>query len=616
MIGYLFAKRYRVDALIGTGGMAQVYRAVDLHDGGKVAIKILKQEYNTDTEFVRRFQREAMAAQSMLHPNIIKVIGVGEEYGCKFIVMEYVDGMTIKDMIRKNGALPLAKTLDYAVQIARAIEHAHRGHIIHRDIKSQNIMVDARGIVKVADFGIARATNSATVTSTDAGVLGSVHYFSPEQAKGEIADEQSDIYSLGVVIYEMATGVLPFDGEQPVTIALKHIQEEAVPITDYDPTLPNALEQILRKAMSKHKAYRYASAIEMEEDLMLVTEHPDGAYVNLQEDEPEPDEPEQPEKTKSKRTHRLLFGVIASVVLIAVLLAGGLYLVRRNMENKLNEQLSYVQGLPTQQTLAFLNEAGYNVVVSPAYSDSVPRDTVIEYQVQRNERKLQIVLISSSGPRQSRMPNLYGMTMQQAQETLYPLGIEIDQTAYEVSDEPLDSDLIFRQSVPADEWVDNGRKISVTLVLPDPQAQVPLVVGMQLEDARLLLERSHLEIGEISPLIADDVAADTVVEQSLLENAKVDYGTKIDLIVAAKAQDEYLKTVSFGLEIPSGGAEVVVYYNYGDVSQELVRETCTQGTKSYSFDLESRTGDPAQLVIYIGGVKFNTIDVVFDGAGA
>ncbi len=630
MIGYVFARRYRVEELIGTGGMARVYRAVDLKDGSNVAIKILKPEFNSDTEFVRRFQREAMAAQSMLHPNIIKVIGVGEEHGCKFIVMEYVDGMTIKDMIRQNGALDLRHTLDYAVQIARAIEHAHRGHIIHRDIKSQNIMVDGRGIVKVADFGIARATNAATVTANDSGVLGSVHYFSPEQARGEVADEQSDIYSLGVVIYEMATGHLPFDGEQPVTIALKHIQEAPAPITDYDATLPAALDKIVRKALSKQKQQRYASAIEMEEDLAMVVEHPDGAYVDF--DDSQPVEPEPPlelsgsgrslaptEKVDSSRiAHplRWVLGAAGAILLIVVLAVGGSALARKSARAQLERELSYMVGMETSQALAALTSTGYGVVVSPAYSDTAARDTIISYQVQNHDQKIQIVLSSSSGPETSQMPNLYGMTLEQAQQALYPLGIEIGEASYEQSDEPLDADRIFEQSVAPQETVKNGQRVTIKLVSPDPQAQMPSVLGMQLEAAKELLEQNHLTVGSVSQIIADDIVEGAVVEQSLEEGAKVDYGTAVDLIVAAKPDHVYTKTVSFVLEIPSGGAEVVIYHNYGDVSQELVREQCAQGAKSYTFNLESRTGEPAQLVIYIGGVKFNTIDVAFDEAGA
>ena len=224
MIGRLISGRYRIEAVVGTGGMAVVYRAQDLEKNQTVAIKVLRPEYESDIEFVRRFGREAEAAAKMSHENIVNLLDVGIEGEMRYIVMEYVDGMTLKEMIREEGRIHPDVALRMTIRILAAVDHAHRNGIVHRDIKPQNILVDRQGQIKVADFGIARLkTSQTTQLDPNGSAMGSVHYLSPEQARGEVADEQSDLYSVGVVMYEMLTGTVPFDGETTVSVALKHV---------------------------------------------------------------------------------------------------------------------------------------------------------------------------------------------------------------------------------------------------------------------------------------------------------------------------------------------------------------------------------------------------------
>ena len=267
LVGKTLGKRYEIIEEVGIGGMASVYKARCNLLNRFVAIKVLKDEFAKDAEFVKRFRAEAQSAASLTHPNIVSVYDVGEEDGINYIVMELLEGDTLKDYVEKNGKLSNEVTLKFASQIASALEAAHSAKIIHRDIKPQNIVLaNNNTIAKVTDFGIAKMSSKDTITSS-ASTIGSVHYFSPEHAKGCYTDEKSDIYSLGVVMYEMATGVLPFNADSPVTVALKQIQEEPVPPKEIIPSISNRLNDIILKAMAKNTSERYQTATELLDDV-------------------------------------------------------------------------------------------------------------------------------------------------------------------------------------------------------------------------------------------------------------------------------------------------------------------------------------------------------------
>ncbi|MEG2484156.1 MAG: Stk1 family PASTA domain-containing Ser/Thr kinase [Clostridia bacterium] len=282
LIGKIINNRYEIIEKIGQGGMATVYKARCKVLNRHVAVKVLKEEYLEDAEFVKRFRDEAQSAGSLSHPNIVSVYDVGKEGNVNFIIMELVDGKTLKEYIKEKGCLQYTKALKIAMQIASALEEAHAHHIIHRDIKPHNIMLTKDLMVKVTDFGIAKITTNATMTNT-ATTLGSVHYFSPEHAKGGYTDEKSDIYSLGVVMYEMLTGVLPFDAESPVAIALKHIQEMPVEPVVLKPELPSAVNSIVMKALEKNTAKRYSSASELIKDIYSAIKYPDEVVPSMAE---------------------------------------------------------------------------------------------------------------------------------------------------------------------------------------------------------------------------------------------------------------------------------------------------------------------------------------------
>lgn len=633
--GVLLLGRYRLDDMIGSGGMAEVYRAVDEHTGAVVAVKILKQEFNDDKEFVKRFQREAMAAQTMLHPNIIKVVDVGEEQNMKFIVMEYVDGVTIKDLVRSEGALGVERTVDYAIQIARAIEHAHRCHIVHRDIKSQNIMVDRHGVIKVADFGIARATNAATVTQTAEGVLGSVHYFSPEQARGEVADEQSDIYSLGVVTYEMATGQLPFDADQLVTVALKHINQPPELPSSLNRQIVPALDEVILKAMSKDRSARYKSAIAMEVDLSMVIAHPAGGFVALNEEHALEAEKEPAGRAEAKRRRREKNAVtpdekaarrlrrrqrLLLAALVVVLAAMGvlIYMAARVWNetdwSAGSEGIGDTAGMPASEAAQYLIDSGYTYATEHEFSGTVPRGTVISQELVSEKGGAAYVLLTiSSGPQYPAAPSLANASLDEAESILYGLGLELGEVSYGSAGAGYNLGEIYQQFPTEGTLLSNGDSVMV-YVNSDGTAQgaMPRLIGLTAEQAELLLGDVGVELGETTYVRADDIPAGTVVEQSVPEGEDISQGAVVDISVASP-DAMYTGEVEFSINLAAEAA-VTVYFNSGGVSETLVDERCPAGEKTYDIFLTSATGGPASVVICFDGIEVQTIAVEMKAA--
>ena len=397
MIGKVLGERYEVIEKIGGGGMALVYKAKCRLLNRFVAIKILRSEFTSDEDFLKKFKRESQAAASLSHPNIVGIYDVGIEDDIHYIVMEYIKGQTLKELIKEKGALNCEFATDVAIQIASALENAHSNHIVHRDIKSHNIMLREDRTVKVTDFGIARAVSSSTITNTG-NIIGSVHYFSPEQARGGYADEKSDIYSLGVVLYELVTGQLPFEGETPISIAYKHIQEKPLNPSKINNKIPKSLENIILKCMSKEIANRYSSVTEIISDLKQSLIMPNGDFVKINSKvsentiKIEPIKDIDPEKkptikendlnkkpiiTKEKNKKIITWAIISGLVL--AFLFTGTYFLFKDLFNVEIKPVPDLMGMQEEEAEEELKKLGFIMdVVERVHNKDIPEGEIIK----------------------------------------------------------------------------------------------------------------------------------------------------------------------------------------------------------------------------------------------
>ncbi len=500
----ILADRYRLTEQIGMGGMAIVYRAVDLRTGHNVAVKVLRPEYNEDSEFISRFQREAEAASKMTHHNIVNLLDVGMDGDNRYLVMEYVQGKTLKDVIQERGKLSAPLACQIAIRILSALEHAHRNGIVHRDIKPQNILVHADGHIKVADFGIARIANSSTLTKGD-NVMGSVHYFSPEQARGEGANATSDIYSTGIVLYEMLTGRVPYDGDNPVAVAMQHLHATPTPIQNLAPDVPPAVVHVCMKAMEKNPAMRYQTARDMASDLRAALDNRDGRPVfpekEMEIQQPKPQFREENKTladTGSNKAHgtRRKRKMVLLTVLLGVVLAVGLFFGVRAIFNQVitTATVPYVVDLHLAEAEELLTRSGLNFKPVYVTSEEFSVNTVFlqnpaaETVVRKGDT---VLLTVSSGPSAMDMPNLCNMNYQEAMNYLKTLGItQITCERVPKGDVPVDA--VVSQQPGPDEKI--SKETEVTLTVSGGETVIPKLTGKTLEEAETLLKSRGLKI--------------------------------------------------------------------------------------------------------------------------
>lgn len=546
MIGKILAKRYRIEERIGGGGMSLVYRAYDMQLDRSVAVKVLRGQFGTDEDFVRRFRREAQNAASLSHPNVVQIFDVGREEEQYFIVMELVEGQTLKALIQSQGPLPVAEASRIAIEILAALAHAHTNRIVHRDIKPHNILIARDGRVKVTDFGIARATTTDTVTHTGS-IMGSAHYFSPEQANGQPTGEKSDIYSTGIVLYEMMTGSVPFQGDSPITVALKHIRDRVVRPSQLNTEVPVELDEIILRALEKDPEDRYPSADEMREALeQFALDHAAGrTHIasgdfptmdlrgmrgrkgrRLVEDEAEEDE--EPEKGNGGRTW-MWIGIVAAVV---VLLVGAAAWGVVSLLSVPEVTVPHIVGLPTEQATDELRKAKLAWTLGSYRFSDEPLGTVIASDPKPGERVKQdreIKLTMSKGPNEKTIQDVRGRNQDEARLVLEGDGFKVAPEVVSRTD-PAAQGTVIDMSPPALTTAKVGTMIHLTV--SSGPLKVPQVINLSLADARKALQSAGLVLGTTDYAPDPTKPRDTVLSSTPAPGTAVAANSVVNLTLA------------------------------------------------------------------------------------
>lgn len=565
MIGKTLLKRYAIESLIGSGGMAVVYKAQDLRAHRTVAVKVLREEFSQDQEFLRRFDREAMACAKVQHPHIVNLLDIGEDGDTRFLVMEYVEGSTLKDLIHEYGKIPPREALRLVLQALAALGHAHQKRIVHRDIKPQNILVDLHGQVKITDFGIARMTDSATVTMNDGNIMGSVHYFSPEQAQGRPVGEASDLYSMGVVLYEMLTGRVPFDGDTPVSVAMQHVNELPKPVSTYAQDVSPAVEQVLAKAMCKSLLQRYATAEQMRDDLRRAIRQPEGGFVKMR---PAPmqttrNHPVQSPhggskpRGRSRWRGRILF---ALTLLLGVAALGVIVFTGHQFWLRMTNYrpMPSVVGLEESIAINAIEKAYLEPLVLRQHSDVVMEGFVISQDPspgEELERGKEGLIYVSLGSGQVWVPDLMTMTQEQAEAALYGIGLTEGDVVMVISEAPVGT-VCYQVPEAGEEAVDG---MPVDFHISGGMVIIPDFSGIPLAQAEQLIQNLELELGTISYVDVDNPKQATLVQaQSPQIAEQVFPGSRIDLSVGRYDQRPFTKEVTLQVNIPINGAHVRV----------------------------------------------------------
>lgn len=596
-IGMMIGDRYEILEKIGTGGMSDVYKAKCHKLNRYVAVKVLKQEFSENANFVSKFRIEAQAAAGLMHPNIVNVYDVGEENGIYYIVMELVEGITLKKYIEKKARLSYKEAVSIAIQVSMGIEAAHNNHIIHRDIKPQNIIISKDGKVKVTDFGIAKAATSNTITSN---VMGSVHYTSPEQARGGYSDEKSDIYSLGITMFEMLTGRVPFNGETTVAIAIKHIQEEMPSPKEFVPEIPASVESIVLKCCQKSPDRRYQNMQELIADLKQSLISPDEDFVVMRdmdesartrmisdndmaqikrrsvyqeneehlkrqdsmrlrtEADPDYDEEEEeedeydynPRMEKVTTALAVIVGVVicAVIIFLAVRIFGGMQDENRQSPIITTEetqtsaayvQMPDVRGMNVEDARNSLTELGLNPQVEYQESDTYDEGVVISADVSVGaslEAGSTVTLTVSAGSEGVEVPGVTGKTFDEANSELIGLGFLVNKT--ESYSDTIEAGIVISQNPANGSKAPKGSVITVTVSLgkEETKVRVPNLIGLSEEDGTFEAIEAGLQIGSVSYVYNAEVQEGHICYQSYSHGSYVDPGTSLDIKVSQGAE--------------------------------------------------------------------------------
>ena len=565
--GKLLGNRYEIIEKIGNGGMATVYKATDKVLKRNVAVKILRDEFTTDDEFIKRFEVEAQSAARLTHPNIVSIYDVGVDGNLYYIVMELIQGKTLKEIIvKEKGPLPWKWSINVSIKIASALEMAHRNNIIHRDIKPHNIIITEDGVAKVTDFGIAKAVSNSTITAFGT-TIGSVHYFSPEHARGGFTDAKSDLYSLGVVMYEMVTGRVPFDADTPVSVALKHMQEEPVEPIELNPNLPIAVNKIIMRALQKDTTLRYQTASEMLVDLKKSLKDPEGDFVEELEYDPTAKtqvidtnayrDNKQTKNSSGKKdgkfktfvkTHKGL-SIFIGLLLLFVLSLGGTMLVL-NLTNPPEVAMPNVVGLSKEEAQKEIENVKLKFEIEKEeYNKDVPEGFIISqdptYMEKFNKVKQgsTVKVVVSKGEEKTTVPKVVGMEKDKAVKALEDAKLKVE--IVEESSKKVQEGYVISQETSPDTEAFAGDTIKIHVSTGVEKATVPDVIGKSQADAKKTLEAQGFVVAVTT---SEDSSKENgiVLKQSLDSGKTVEKGSTVTITVNSY---EASKTMSVNINV-------------------------------------------------------------------
>ncbi len=561
-VGQVFDRRYKINKIIGIGGMAVVFEAHDMLMNRTVAVKMFKEEINNDAQSVKRFINESRAVAMLGHPNIVNIYDVSVKDDIKYIVMEYIHGITLKNYMNRKGVIGWKEAMSYMEQILRALSHAHAKGIIHRDIKPQNIMLLKNGVIKVTDFGIAKLPNTETVTMTDKAI-GTVYYISPEQASGKPIDPRSDLYSLGAMLYEMVTGQLPFYAESSVSVALMQVNDDPVPPRELNPSLPKGLEQLILCAMEKDPEYRYQSAEEMlncvqqlrtRPDTVFPSRHPDGELsddIGRAKNKIRPgDGAKKHRKRRKRRGSYSMFPVILGVALSFMIVMGvaifyilsQLVIAEQDDDYETITVENFIGMIYSEELLSAMQHKDYYIIKTESvYDADTPENTIIAQEPTegtakkvslQNEQLCPVKLTVSRGAETFKLPDLTTQEYRQVELLLARMGLKCN-IIEEFHDTALDG-FVYKMDPGAGDTVTSGD--TVTLYVSKGQeieyVPVPNFLGLTRDEAMKLLIENDLALGRVN-YVASDLPIGTILSQSKPEFASVPKSaTKIDFTVS------------------------------------------------------------------------------------
>ena len=589
--------------------MAIVYKAKDVVLNRNVAVKVLRDEFTTDNEFIRRFETEAQSAARLTHPNIVSIYDVGVDNGIYYIVMELIQGKTLKEIIvEENGPLPWKWSVNVAMQIAAALDMAHKNNIIHRDIKPHNIIITEDGVAKVTDFGIAKAVSNSTITAFGT-TIGSVHYFSPEHARGGFTDAKSDIYSLGVVMYEMLTGRVPFDADTPVSVALKHMQEEPVPPIELNPNIPEAVNKIILKALKKDPMERYQTSMELLQDLKEALKNPNGDFVednydatartqkislddyeNMRGKETNQNKKDENKFIKWIKEHKKLSAILGLILLFFIAFAGTMVVL--NITNPKEVDLPNVVGLTKEEAQKQIEDAKLKFEVDKEeYNKDVEENHVIsqdptyfeKYHSVKQGSTVKVVI--SKGTEKATVPKVVGMKQDDAVKALEDANLKAE--VVEETSKKVQAGYVISQDVDENTEVSAGDsvKIHVSKGTGIKQLTMVNVVGQDADSAKSTLEGMGLKVNITYATSTADNGK--VSKQSVAEGKTVDEGTTVTLTVNKVAEN---KTITVNVKAITGGYTETTEKADNKTDNTAATTTNVSKTVNIKVNGETRTG--------------------------